>query len=113
MTMSGQETQTHGYRFLVGLALGGAVGVGLALWLAPRAAAEIKKRAADSAKTLGDAVSDGYRDARTRVTDVADDLARKGQGLREGVFDTVVRAAHEVESGAKSVRQYAAGARKH
>ena len=45
------QTEDRDYRFLTGLALGGIVGAGLAMWLAPRAAAEIKARAAETAKT--------------------------------------------------------------
>lgn len=109
--MNGQATQNHDYRFLAGLAIGGVVGAGLAMWLAPRAAAEIKARAADSVKNLGDAVSGRYRDARGRVADAVDGLTRKGQGLRDGVCDTVVRAAQEVESSAQDVQRYAADAK--
>ena len=81
------------------------------MWLAPRAAAEIKARAADTAKTLGDAVSERYRDARLRVTDAVDGLSRKGQGLRDDACDTVVRAAQEVESGARDVQHLAMDAK--
>ena len=69
--MNGQENQGRDYRFLTGLALGSLVGAGLAMWLVPRAAAEIKARAADSAKNLGDALSERYRGARLRVTEAA------------------------------------------
>lgn len=109
--MNEQATQNHDYRFLAGLALGGAVGAGLAMWLAPRAAAEIKARAVDSAKSLGETVSGRYRDARGRVSDAVDGLTRKGQGLRDDACDTVVRAAQEVESGAQNVQRYAADAK--
>jgi gas vesicle protein len=109
--MNGQETQGRDYRFLIGLALGGLAGAGLALWLAPRAAAEIKARAIDSAKDFGDSLSDRYRGARRRVTETADGLARKGQGLRDEACDTVVRAAQEVEAGARGVQHYATDAK--
>ncbi len=109
--MTEQPTRNHDYRFLAGLAVGGVVGAGLALWLAPRAAAEIKARAFDSARNLGDAVSGRYRDARGRVAGAVDGITRTGQGLRDGVCDTVVRAAQEVESGAQSVQRYAADAK--
>jgi gas vesicle protein len=99
------------YRFLAGLALGGIVGAGLAMWLAPRAAAEIKARAAATAKSVGDAVSERYRDARRRVNDSVEGLARKGQGLRDGACDTVARAAQEVESGAREVQHLAVDAK--
>jgi gas vesicle protein len=109
--MNEQATQNHDYRFVAGFAMGGVIGAGLALWLAPRAAAEITARAVGSARNLGDAVSGRYRDARGRVADAVDDLTRQGQGLRDGVCDTVVRAAQEVESSAQNVQRYAADAK--
>jgi len=109
--MNEQATQHHGYAFLTGLVMGGVAGAGLAMWLAPRAAAEIKARAVDSVRTLGNAVSDRYRDAGRRVTETVDDLTRKGQGLRNDVCDTVVRAAQGVEHGAQDVQRYATDAK--
>jgi gas vesicle protein len=116
--MNGQERQNRDFRFLAGLAMGSVVGAGLALWLAPRAAAEIKARAVDSAKNLGDAASEQYRDAKLRVTGAVDGFTRKGQGVRDGVLDTVVRGAKDVERGAKhveiaaqDVQRYAADAK--
>lgn len=111
--MNGQAKQNHDYRFLTGLLMGGAVGAGLAMWLAPRAAAEIKARAVDSAKHLGNAVSERYRDARLRVTDAVGGLTHKGQEVRDGVCDTVVRGAQDVERGAQDVQRYATDAKTH
>jgi gas vesicle protein len=105
--MNGLDKQGRDYRFATGLAMGGLVGAGLALWLAPRAAAEIQARAADSARDLGDALAARYQGARLRVTETVDGLSRKGQGLRDEACDTVVRAAQEVEAGARDVQQYA------
>ncbi|MCX6551343.1 MAG: YtxH domain-containing protein [Acidobacteria bacterium] len=103
--MNGQTHQQHDYRFLAGLAMGSVVGAGLAMWLAPRAAAEIKARAVGSMKNLGDVAAERYRDARLRVTDAVDGLTRKGQGVRDGVMDTVVRGAQNVERGAQDVER--------
>ena len=112
--MNEQVTRHHGdYGFLTGLVMGGVVGAGLAMWLAPRAAAEIKARAADSVKTLGNAVSERYRDAGRRVTEAVDSLTRKGQGLRDDVCDTVVRTAQDVERGAQDVQRLATDAKTH
>ena len=111
--MNGLAKQDHDYRFIAGLALGSAVGAGLALWLAPKAAAEIKARAVDSAKNLGHAASDRYLDARLRVSDAVDGLTRKGQGMRDGVCDTVVRGAQDVERGAQEVQRFATDAKTH
>ena len=38
--MNEQSTRTRDYRFVTGLAVGSVVGAGLAMFLAPRAAAE-------------------------------------------------------------------------
>jgi gas vesicle protein len=103
----------HDYRFVTGLALGSVVGAGLAFWLAPKAAAEIKARAVDSVKTLGNAASDRYRDARLRVSDAVDGLTRKGQGVRDAVCDTVVLGAQTVEHGAQDVQRFATEAKTH
>jgi gas vesicle protein len=109
--MNEHATPAHDYRFLAGLAVGGAIGAGLAIWLAPRAAAEIKALALDSARNLGNAASARYRDARSRVTGAVDGLTREGQGLRDDMCDTVIRTAQSVESGAQGVQQFAAGAK--
>jgi gas vesicle protein len=107
--MDGQTQQDHDHRFLAGLAIGSVVGAGLAMWLAPRAAAEIKARAVGSVRDLGQAASGRYREAKTRVTDAVDGLARRGQGVRDGVCDTVVRGAQTVERGAQHVEHGAQG----
>jgi len=109
--MNEQVTQSRDYRFVTGLAIGSVVGAGLAMLLAPRAAAEIKERAVGSAKQLGDAVSERYRDAKLRVTGTVEGLTRKGQGVRDGVLDTVVHGAQEVERGAQGVQRYATDAK--
>ena len=111
--MNEQAQQNHDYRFLTVLVMGGVVGAGLAMLLAPRAAAEIKARALDSANNLGDAVSERYRDAKIHVTDAVDGLTRKGQGVRDGVCDSVVSAAKDVEAGAQVVERYATDAKTH
>jgi gas vesicle protein len=109
--MNEQTARTRDYRFVTGLAIGSVVGVGLTMLLAPRAAAEVKERAVGSAKQLGNAVSERYRDARLRVTGAVDGLTRKGQGVRDGVLDTVVHGAQEVERGAQGVQRLATDAK--
>jgi gas vesicle protein len=104
-----QTHPTRDYRFLMGLVMGGVVGAGLAMFLAPRAAAEIKARAIDSAKSLGDAASEQYRQTKRRVTGAVDDLTRKGQEARDGVCDVVARGAHEVERYATDAKTRTVG----
>ena len=111
--MNEQATPTSDYRFLTGLVMGSVVGAGLAMLLAPRTGAEIRARAVDTAKNLGNAVSGRYQDAKLRVADAVDGLARKGQKVRDEVCDTVARGAQDVERGARDVERYAIDAKTH
>lgn len=91
----GQKNPDH--RFLIGLVMGGAVGAGLTLLFAPRAAAELRQRVTDSTRDLGRAASDQYKQASTRVGDAVDELTRKGQGVRDEVLAAVASGAQRVE----------------
>jgi gas vesicle protein len=85
------------YGFVIGLAAGTIVGAGLALWLGSRMASELRQRATDSARHLGQQVSDQYHRASDRVGEAVEDLSRKTDEVRDGVADAVVRGAQEVE----------------
>ena len=95
--MHTQTPEHRDYRFAIGLLTGTFVGAGLMMWLAPRAASELRQRLNDSARNLGERASDQYQQASARVGDVVDDLTRKGQGVRDEVAGAVARGAHEVE----------------
>jgi gas vesicle protein len=82
-----QERQNYG--FAIGLLSGTFVGAGLALWFAPRIS-ELREHATESAKRLG-------RQASDRVGETVEDLARRGQDVRDTVADAVAHGAHEVE----------------
>src|ERR1043165_3970048 len=70
--MSTSTEDRRDYRFTLGLLAGACVGAGVVLWLAPRAASEIRGRARDAAKDLAERASDGYDQASVRVGAVAD-----------------------------------------
>jgi gas vesicle protein len=94
------DTQTQGHRdygFVIGLMTGAFVGAGLALWLAPRAAAELGERISDSAKTLGQRASERVQQANNQVVEAVGELTRTGQGVRDNVAEAVARGAREVE----------------
>ncbi len=95
--MSGQIQTRRDYGFVIGLMTGTFVGAGLAMWLAPRAAAEFRDRVTDSARAFGKRAAEQYRQAGNRVGETVDDLKQKGQGVRDDVADSVARGAHEVE----------------
>jgi gas vesicle protein len=99
------DTQTsRDHRFLIGLLTGTFVGAGLAMWLAPRAASELRQRLTDSAKSLGQRASGQFEQTSSRVVETVDELARKGQDVRDDVADAVARGAHEVERFAMAAK---------
>lgn len=94
------DTQTQGHRdygFVIGLMTGAFVGAGLALWLAPRGAAEFRERMTDSARNLGERASERFQQVNARVGEAVDELTRAGQGVRDEVTGVVARGAREVE----------------
>jgi gas vesicle protein len=95
-------THTHAhenedYGFLTGLVAGGVIGAGLAMYFAPRAAAELRTRGSGSARNLGDATIERFQRASARVGEALDHLATKRQGVRDEVCDAVARGADDVE----------------
>lgn len=109
--MNGQTRPHQTNVFLTGLALGSMVGAGVALWLAPKAAAEIKARATGSLRSLGQSATNRYRSAEHRVAQAIDGITRTGQGYRDDMCDSVARAAQDVEHGAQAVQRRAAEAK--
>jgi gas vesicle protein len=104
MTMS-EQTETHRtYGFVIGLAAGTVVGACLALWLAPQAASELRKRATESARRVGADATKRYRDAGARVGAAVDQVAEVGQDARDGLADAVVRGAKAVERHATATK---------
>jgi gas vesicle protein len=97
-----QERPDH--RFAIGLLTGTFVGAGLAIWLAPRLASELRERVTDSARNLGRRATEQYQQASTRVGEAVDELTKKGQDVRDDVADVVARGAHEVERYAMAAR---------
>ena len=81
-------TNTHDhrdYRLAIGFLAGTAIGAGLMMWLAPRAAAEV----------------------RQRVTDTANALGNRAQAVRDGVADGVASGARHVERMANAAKSSA------
>jgi gas vesicle protein len=96
--------QRPDYGFVMGLVTGTLVGAGLAIWLVPGMAAELRDRVTTSARRLGKRASDQYEHVSGRVDEAVADLARKGQDVRDEVADAVVRGAHEVERYATAAK---------
>lgn len=105
-----QDNNPHGGSFLLGLFAGGAIGAGLALYLSPRLASELRQRVTDSTASLRNAASARLQDVASRVADVVDgvadaaeDVTTRGQAVRDEVADAVGRGAHQVGRGAREV----------
>ncbi len=91
---------------------GTVIGAGLAMWLAPRAASELRERVTDSARSLGNLVGQQHQRASDSVATIAEDLTRRAQGVRDNIAEAVAHRAHEVEDYATAQSDRVAGARK-
>ena len=96
--------QRHqGYGYAIGLLTGACVGAGIAFWFAPRLAT-LHRRVTDSAKDLGDRVTDRYAQIGARIDQAGSDVTQKGQDVRDAVADAVAHGAHEVERYANAAK---------
>lgn len=102
--MESNSQQSAGYGLIFGFMAGTVVGAGLALWLTPGAASELRDRVTDTAKDLGKRAADGYDDARGRLGSAVEDLTRNGNRVRDDVAESVARGAHEVERFAAAAK---------
>jgi len=90
--------------FGLGLLTGAVVGAGLALWFAPRLAAELRERATGTAKDLGRRVAGGYERVAAPIAAAAADVTQKGQEVRDDVADAVAHGARAVERFATAAK---------
>jgi gas vesicle protein len=90
------------HKLAIGFLAGAAVGAGLMMWLAPRAASEMRQRVTDAAKSLRKRTTDRYEEASAHVDEVMDELTKKGQAIRDEAAETVARGAREVERRVKA-----------
>ena len=88
-----------GTGFLTGLFAGVVIGSGLGLLFAPRKGSELRDQVADSAASVGKAVS------RT-----VDDLADRGREVYAGARDVVSRAGDELDRAGSEIDRMAADA---
>jgi gas vesicle protein len=101
-TSPAEESRDH--RFLIGFIAGAALGAGFGMLFAPRAAVELRRRLADSAKSLGESASERYQQASARVGTAAKEATNKGRAIRDNLADTVVRGAQKVEQYATAAK---------
>jgi gas vesicle protein len=99
--------ERRSYLFTIGLMAGALVGAGVTLWLAPRAASELRGRMAASARTLRTRALDRYEQAGDCVAGTIDRLASQAQDVRDEVAGAVGRGAGAVGRGARAVDRIA------
>jgi gas vesicle protein len=91
MDMQTREHGNHG--FVMGLLAGTCVGAGLAMWMAPRLAKEVRPRVSGSARAIAG-----------QASEAVGELTRKGQRVRDDVVGAVASGAREVERYARAAR---------
>lgn len=109
-TREQQSSSMNGGTLLMGVAIGGAIATGIALYFSPR----LRQRLASSAEDLRNAASAGVQtvenklsDVLERAADAADDVTLRAQSVRDDVAGAVQRSAHVVVQGAREVEHFA------
>ena len=93
--MNSPTQEQPGYGFVMGLLTGTCVGVGLALWFAPRSAGELRGRMTETATRVGQRASEWYERATLRVGKAVDEVTGKGQDARDDVAQAVANLENE------------------
>ena len=115
MTTRQSDIQSiHGGSFLLGVAAGGAIVSGLALYFSPRMASEVREGIATSATKVRGVVNGAFQTAANEAADVVDGvadavdaIASRGQAIRDGIADVVEHGARSVSHGAREVERFA------
>ena len=102
--MTADTRNRRDYGFMMGFVTGTAIGAGVALWLAPRMAAEIGQRVTDTARDLTGRASEQYEQVKQSAAETLADVTAKGRVVRDGIADAVARGAREVERAASDTR---------
>jgi gas vesicle protein len=90
------SSQNSGVLFFAGLVVGGLVGAGLALLLAPQSGEETRGQIRAKSPELKDQAAEGLAEAGQRAQAQADAWQEKGQEVTEAISrskDSVVEAA--------------------
>lgn len=109
--MNEAQQGSRGYEFVAGLVTGACVGVGLAMWLAPKSVDELRARAISTARELGERAAEQLDHVGAVVAEARDEAIKRGRGVRDEVADVVVNGASAVVSGASEVSRVAAASK--
>jgi gas vesicle protein len=92
------SSQNRGALFFAGLVMGGLVGAGLALLLAPQSGEEIRSQIRDKSFELKDGAVEGLEEAGQRAQAQADAWQEKGQEVAKAVNrskDSIIQAVSQ------------------
>ena len=95
-----EDQDRQGNSFMLGLMAGTAIGAGIALLIAPREGAAMRRDLSESAHRLGEKLSHGagsVRQTARRAADTASDLIERG---RSAYSDASKEARHAADRGA-------------
>jgi gas vesicle protein len=96
-TLMNTRVENSNGGFFLGLLTGSVIGAAVALVFAPRLASELRERVAAVAADANEAATTRYRDASSRVAGAVDEIAARGQAVRDDAADVIVRGARAVE----------------
>jgi gas vesicle protein len=113
----GEDSTGSGTAFLTGLLAGAVIGSGLGLLFAPRKGSELREQMADSAASVGKAVSktvdeltdrgrEAYARARDVVSRAGDEMDRVAADATKKVDKGLTVAADTAAAKARRVEQY-------
>ena len=92
------SSQSRGALFFAGLVMGGLVGAGLALLLAPQSGEETRSQIRDKSFELKDGAVEGLAEAGQRAQAQADAWQEKGQEVAKAVNrskDSIIQAVSQ------------------
>ena len=83
--MNAHTREHRDYGFVIGLLTGTFVGAGLAMWLAPPSASELRRRMTDSARSPGKRIAEQDQQGSARIGETVDAFAGKGQNVPDAL----------------------------
>jgi gas vesicle protein len=105
MSERGYDEDGGAVEFIAGIIVGGLIGAGTALLLAPRSGRHTRRRLRRAAEDLGDRAEEGLQRAADDVRRVAGDARRVAERSGDEVKKRVERSGEQVRRGVRKGRE--------